>query len=78
MTKKEHKQKQEEFLNILRFKYAKQETNEVLFYPTGIEMTDHEFRDLMVKYFLGDNYCIADDLYGLENTIIAYEIISRN
>ena len=77
MTKKEHKQRQEKFLNALRLKYAKQDTNEVLFYPMG--MTDHEFRDLIVKYFLGDNYCIADPVsYGQENTIIAYEIISRN
>ena len=30
MTKKEHKQRQEKFLNALRLKYAKQETNEVL------------------------------------------------
>ena len=47
------------------------------YYP--MEMTDHEFRDLIVKYFLGDNYCIADPVsHGQENTIIAYEIISRN
>lgn len=77
MTKKEHKQRQEKFLNALRLKYAKQETNEVLSYPMG--MTDHEFRDFIVKYFLGDNYCIADPVsHGQENTIIAYEIISRN
>lgn len=77
MTKKEHKQRQEKFLNVLRLKYAKQETNEVLFYPIG--MTGNEFRDLIVKYFLGDNYCIADPVsYGQKNTIIAYEIISKN
>ena len=39
MTKKEHKQRQEKFLNALRLKYAKQETNEALFYP--MVMTDH-------------------------------------
>ena len=77
MTKKEHKQRQEKFLNALRLKYAKQETDEVLFYPMG--MTDHECGDLIVKYLLGDNYCIADPVsYGQKNTIIAYEIISRN
>lgn len=42
-------------------------------------MTDREFRDVMIRYFLGDNYYIVDPISDTQvTTIAAYEIIKNN
>lgn len=42
-------------------------------------MNDREFRDVMIRYFLGDNYYIVDPVSDAQvTTIAAYEIIKHN
>ena len=67
------KKRREKFLQMIENKYMYESEN---IYPEP--MTDREFVQIMLDYFLGENYYVADPL-GHEqiNTIIAYEIISR-
>ena len=73
MNKKKSREKREKFLKMIENKYMYESEN---IYPEP--MTDREFVQIMLDYFLGENYYVADPL-GHEqiNTIIAYEIISR-
>ena len=67
------KKKREKFLQMIENKYMYESEN---IYPEP--MTDREFVQIMLDYFLGEDYYIADPL-GHEqiNTIVACEIISR-
>lgn len=67
------KKRREKFLQIIENKYMYESEN---IYPES--MTDREFVQIMLDYFLGEDYYVADPL-GHEqiNTIVACEIISR-
>ena len=68
------KKKREKFLQMIENKYMYESEN---IYPEP--MTDKEFVQIMLDYFLGEDYYIADPI-GHEqiNTIIACEIISKH
>lgn len=70
------KKRRDRFLKSLREKY-RDSNNPLNIYPTN--MADSEFIDIMVKYFLGEDYYISDPVSpGQANVLLAYEIISRN
>lgn len=67
------KKKREKFLQMIENKYMYESEN---IYPES--MTDAEFVQIMLDYFLGEDYYVADPL-GHEqiNTIVACEIIFK-
>lgn len=67
--------KREKFLRMIDNKYGNDPDYNI--YPEP--MTDKEFVQIMLDYFLGEDYYIADPI-GHEqiNTIIACEIISKH
>ena len=70
---KKSREKREKFLQMIENKYMYESEN---IYPES--MTDREFVQIMLDYFLGEDYYVADPL-GHEqiNTIVACEIISK-
>lgn len=72
MTKKQYREK---FLKKIENKYMNGNGDNI--YPKS--MSDEEFRKLIIDYFLGDDYYIADPIsHGQANVIVVYEIISKN
>lgn len=70
---KKSREKREKFLQMIENKYMYESEN---IYPEP--MTDREFVQIMLDYFLGEDYYIADPLgHGQINTIVACEIISK-
>lgn len=70
---KKSREKREKFLQMIENKYMYESEN---IYPES--MTDREFVQIMLDYFLGEDYYIADPLgHGQINTIVACEIISK-
>lgn len=71
--KLEKLKKQDLFLRAIRSTKESQENN---VYPKP--MSDTEFREIMIAYFLGNGWYIADPLLQEQvNTEAAYEIIKR-
>lgn len=71
MTKKQYREK---FLKKIENKYMNRNGDNI--YPKS--MSDEDFIQIMIEYFLGKDYYIADPIsHGQANVIIAYEIISK-
>lgn len=71
---KKSREKREKFLKMIWDKYGNDPNYNI--YPEP--MTDREFVQIMLDYFLGEDYYVADPLgHGQINTIIACEIISK-
>ena len=67
------KKRREKFLQIIENKYMYESEN---IYPEP--MTDREFVQIMLDYFLGENYYVADPISHKQvNTVVACEIISK-
>lgn len=68
------KKRREKFLQMIENKYMYESEN---IYPES--MTDREFVQIMLDYFLGEDYYVADPISHEQiNTIIACEIISKH
>lgn len=68
------KKRREKFLQMIENKYMYESEN---IYPES--MTDAEFVQIMLDYFLGEDYYVADPISHEQiNTIIACEIISKH
>lgn len=67
--------KREKFIKMILDKYGNDPDYNI--YPES--MTDAEFVQIMLDYFLGKDYYVADPLgHGQINTIVACEIISKH
>lgn len=70
---KKSREKREKFLQMIENKYMYESEN---IYPES--MTDREFVQIMLDYFLGEDYYVADPLgHGQINTVVVCEIISK-
>jgi len=60
---------------IMDEKYANREDKDNIF---GVGLTDREFIDFVIKYLLGDDWCVADPLGQTQiNEIALYEILGK-
>ena len=74
MNKKKSREKREKFLQMIWDKYGNDPEYNI--YPEP--MTDAEFVQIIMDYFLGENYYVADPISHKQvNTVVACEIISR-
>ena len=63
------------FLKKIENRYTNDNGDNI--YPKS--MTDEEFQRIIIEYFLGENYYIADPIsHGQANVIIVRKIISNN